>query len=181
MNPPIPNPLPRGGRVYPFAFMAVFAACVLVLTSCGLGSRPGAAGSVAPPYSFETWDGQSMSQEDFAGQAVVLNFWASWCIPCREEMPAFQSLYVRYREQGVAVVGIAVEDDPVLARKFVGDLGITYPTGSDFRNQTFQRFQVIGLPTTLFIGRDGKIARRWDGALNEQQLEAIVRELVGVP
>lgn len=136
---------------------------------------------MAPPYSFETWNGQTMSQENFVGQPVVLNFWASWCIPCRAEMPAFQSLYTRYREHGVAVVGIAIEDDPVLARQFVRDLGITYPTGSDVRNQTFQRFQVIGLPTTLFIGKDGRIARRWDGPLDEQQLVAMVTELVGSP
>jgi peroxiredoxin len=93
-------------------------------------------------------------------------------------MPAFQRLYSQYRDQGVAVVGIAVQDDPVVARQFIGDLGITYPTGGDLRNQSFQRFRVLGLPTTLSIGKDGKIIRRWDGELDEQRLGAMLRELV---
>ncbi|HEY3116188.1 MAG TPA: TlpA disulfide reductase family protein [Chloroflexota bacterium] len=156
---------------------AALLTCAVMFLACA-DSRPGGAGSIAPPYSFETWDGQTLTQDDFVGRPVVLNFWATWCVPCRQEMPAFQRLYSQYRDQGVAVVGIAVQDDPVVARQFIGDLGITYPTGGDLRNQSFQRFRVLGLPTTLSIGKDGKIIRRWDGELDEQRLGAMLRELV---
>ena len=175
MNFPLPGFLPRLARGLVLAFGLSSA---LLLAGCTTDSGPGRPGSVAPPYSFETWDGQTLSQEDFAGRLVVLNFWATWCVPCRQEMPAFQRLYSQYRDQGVAIVGIAVQDDPVVARQFTGDLGISYPTGGDLRNQSFQRFRVLGLPTTLSIDKDGKIIRRWDGEPTEQQLTAVVRELL---
>lgn len=165
---------------FTFTWLALGLA-MLALAACGLipGSRLGQAGSEAPPFSFDTWDGLPVSRADFTGQAVVLSFWASWCIPCRAEMPSLQSLYSRYREQGVAVVGVAVQDDPVVAREFLAGLGITYPTGPDLRNENLLRYNVVGLPTTVFIGRDGKVTRRWDGPMSDQQLAAAVREAAG--
>ena len=131
----------------------------------------------APDFGFTTFDGERLSSTDLAGQAVVLNFWASWCVPCRTEMPAFESAYRANHARGVAFVGLAVEDTRDAASAFVTDLNITYPTGPDAGNDISQRYGVTGLPTTIFIARDGTVARRWLGVLSEQQLAAFVEEI----
>lgn len=133
--------------------------------------------AAAPDFSFTTFDGQRLAPSDLAGQAVVLNFWASWCAPCRTEMPAFESAYRANRDRGVTFVGLAIEDSPDAARAFLNDLGITYPTGPDAGNAISLRYGVSGLPTTVFIARDGTVARRWLGVLSEQQLTTLVEEI----
>lgn len=131
----------------------------------------------APDFSFTAFDGQRLAPGDLAGQAVVLNFWASWCAPCRTEMPAFESAYGANRDRGVTFVGLAVQDTPIAARDFWNELRITYPAGLDAGNEISLRYGVTGLPTTVFISHDGTIARRWLGVLNEQQLMAFVEEI----
>jgi thiol-disulfide isomerase/thioredoxin len=158
------------------------------------GAGPGAR-AAAPEFSFTTFDGRRLSLGDpslgsavssgdraeagqtLAGKAVVLNFWASWCVPCRAEMPYFESTYRAYQDRGVVFVGLAVQDDPEASRRFIGELGITYPAGPDSGNEIATRYQLTGLPTTIFITRDGKVARKWLGSLSEQQLAAFVEEI----
>lgn len=147
-------------------------------TVTGLAGAPPAHGSAAPEFAFTTLDDQRLSLADLRGKAVVLNFWASWCVPCRAEMPYFERTYQAYRERGVIFVGLALQDDPESSRAFVRELGITYPTGPDAGNEIALRYQVTGLPTTVFIRRDGTIARKWTGPLTEQQLLGLVEEIV---
>ncbi len=142
------------------------------------GAPPSAADQgMAPDVALTTFAGQRLSLSDLKGQAVVLNFWASWCAPCRTEMPSFETAYRAYRDRGVVFVGLAVQDDPDAAHAFVQELGITYPTGLDEGNQAAVRYRVTGLPTTVFIARDGTVVRRWTGTLTEQQLMTFVEEL----
>ena len=140
------------------------------------GSGPGGSGP-APDFAFDTFSGQHTQLADFKGNAVVLNFWASWCIPCRAEMPYFERVFRQYRDRGVMFVGLAVEDDPRSAQDFLKTLGVTYPTGIDRRNEAASRYGVIGLPTTVFITPDGMIARRWNGPVSEEQLTALVDQI----
>jgi peroxiredoxin len=133
--------------------------------------------AAAPDFSFTTFDDQRLAPGDLAGQAVVLNFWASWCAPCRTEMPDFESAYRANRDRGVTFVGLAVGDTPEAARAFLNELGISYPAGPDAGSEISLRYGVSGLPTTVFISRDGTITRRWLGVLNEQQLTAFVEEI----
>jgi hypothetical protein len=91
-------------------------------------------------------------------------------------MPFFEKTYRADKERGVVFVGLAVQDDPDDAGVFLDALGITYPTGPD-GDEFARRFQVRGLPTTVFIGRDGRIARKWTGAMSEQQLATFVEEI----
>lgn len=133
--------------------------------------------AVAPDFGFTSFEGERLGPGDLAGQAVVLNFWASWCVPCRTEMPAFESAYRANRDRGITFVGLAVEDSQDSASTFVKELDITYPTGPDAGNEVSLRYGVTGLPTTVFIARDGTVARRWLGVLSEQQLAAFVEEI----
>lgn len=140
---------------------------------------PSEAGQPAQDFAFQTFRGEQLALADFAGQSVVLNFWASWCVPCRAEMPHFERAYREYRERGVVFVGLAVEDDPQAARQFAQLLGITYPVGLDPRNQTALRYQVAGLPTTIFITRGGTVAKRWTGPIGERDLEDLLGKIAG--
>lgn len=139
------------------------------------GAEP-VGGGPADPFAFETFSGQEVDLESLKGNAVVLNFWASWCIPCRAEMPYFERVYREYRDRGVVFVGLAVEDDSRSARDFLTSLGVTYPAGMD-RHQVANRYGLVGLPTTVFIGPDGKIARRWNGPVSESQLSSLVAQI----
>jgi cytochrome c biogenesis protein CcmG/thiol:disulfide interchange protein DsbE len=138
------------------------------------GSGPG-VGNPAGTFAFDTFSGQRVDLDQLRGKPIVLNFWASWCVPCRAEMPGFEQAYRRLSQEGVAFVGLAVQDDPQAAREFVHALGISYPTGIDYRNAASMEYQLVGLPTTVLIASDGKVARRWNGPVNTDQLIEAVK------
>ncbi len=146
-------------------------------TSHSAHAAGGPAIEPAPDYTFTTFEGERLGPSELVGKAVVLNFWASWCTPCRAEMPYFETTYQTFRERGVVFVGLAVQDDPASAQAFLKELGITYPAGLDEGNEITVRYQVSGLPTTIFIDRDGNVARRWTGAISEKQLVDVVAQI----
>ncbi len=166
--------------------IAVVGLILVLLAACGrdgLGGFtppvgvPGAGPAAAPSFAFTTFDGERLSLADLAGNAVVLNFWASWCLPCRAEMPYFETTYRAYQDRGVIFVGLAIQDDPASSRAFLRELGITYPAGPDEGAEIAVGYGLTGLPTTAFITRDGKLARKWTGPLSEKQLVAMVEEI----
>lgn len=179
-----PRLVPRSSLKSPSGLPRLLAIAVVfsLLGACSptVGRFPFASGPatpVAPDFSFTTFDGSTLGLADLAGSAVVANFWASWCQPCRAEMPDLEATYRSVRERGVAFVGLAVQDDSAASRALVDELGITYPAGPDLGNEIGLRYQVTGLPTTVFIGRDGRIARRWTGPISAQQLIAWIDEI----
>jgi len=177
-------PEPRGW------FLKV-AAIVLVVSLLGyFGLRPArnAAEETRSLPAFELpllMGGGTLSSDDLEGSVVVLNFWASWCGPCREEMPAFERIHRRYEDRGLIVVGVDVQDVPQSAREFVREVGVTYPIVQDL-DQTLLRAigDPVGLPQTYFVRADGTLeAAEADGkrlgAISEEELEAAVQRLLG--
>ncbi len=142
------------------------------------GARVPADGGAAFNFAFDTFSGERLTLGDMRGKLVVLNFWASWCIPCRAEMPYFEKVYQSYRERGVVFVGLAVQDDPGSARDFLGAVGVTYPTGMDRRNEAASGYEVVGLPTTVVITSQATVARRWNGPVSESELSAALDDLL---
>ncbi len=136
-----------------------------------------AVGQPAPDFTLSLFDGGTFRLAGQRRQSVVLNFWASWCVPCRAEMPAFETTYRANQGRGVVFVGAAVNDDPEASRAFLKELGITYPAGPDDGNPISLRYQVYGLPTTVFIMRDGKVARKRTGQMTQHELEGYVNEI----
>jgi cytochrome c biogenesis protein CcmG/thiol:disulfide interchange protein DsbE len=131
------------------------------------------AGQPAPDISFPLFDGSTFSIADhFAndGRPLVLNFWASWCIPCREEMPAFSELAAENPE--IAFVGVAVDDARQSAVDFAEQVAVVYPLGIDESNTIGQSYPYLGLPTTYLIGADGIVARQIQGQVLKEQLAA---------
>jgi len=113
------------------------------------------------------------------GRPLVLNVWASWCIPCRKEMPAFQSVYLRAGGT-VGFLGVDYLDQESAARRLVADTGVTYPLAADPKGTEVAKLGVTALPTTLFFSADGVLRGRRFGELNADRLRAAIRSYLGL-
>ena len=139
-----------------------FIAGVLLLAGISYGIlRPAetglGVGDKAPSFTLERLDGSgSMSSRELEGHPVVLNFWASWCIPCREEAPLFERKWREYREQGIVFLGVVIKDTPEAALRFAKRFDLTYPMLFDTDRVLARKLGLVGLPQTFFIDADGR-------------------------
>ncbi len=138
-------------------------------------STSSTGGEAAPDFEVETFDGESLRLSDLNGKVVVLNFWASWCPPCRWEMPFFETMWQEYRDQGVVFLGIAMSDTLENVKAFAEEAGVTYPVALDTTTEIARDYEVLTLPTTYFIGKDGNIERKLTSAANEGLLKVFLR------
>jgi cytochrome c biogenesis protein CcmG/thiol:disulfide interchange protein DsbE len=115
---------------------------------------------------------------DQRGKLTLVNFWASWCAPCRDEVKVLQAAHQTYGPRGLAVVGVDVWDKEADARRLLREYGVTYPAGQDDSGTTAVEYGVRGLPESYFVSPDGMLVRRWIGPLTEPALAAIVAELL---
>ncbi len=116
------------------------------------------AGALAPEFEVPGYDGRPLRLAAFQGHPIVLNFWASWCPPCKAEAGLLESAYLTYRHRGVVFIGIDLENDSWEAsRAFLAQYGITYPAGRDESGKVGHMYRVVAIPTTYFIGVDGTI------------------------
>jgi cytochrome c biogenesis protein CcmG/thiol:disulfide interchange protein DsbE len=132
----------------------------------------------APQVEFETLedDGTTIRLSDYRGKAVVLNFWASWCEPCKKEAPLLQEIWERHRDDGLVVLGIDAQDFRSDARAFVERYGLTYPIAYDGNGASLGRFGNTGFPETWFMGRDGRlVGEHIIGEFDREQLVENVR------
>lgn len=164
------------------ALVAGVAAIVAFLTvSVGRPAGPvdtPIVGRPAPAFDLQTLDGQRVSLANLRGSPIVLNFWASWCIPCREEAPLLTAADVTYRPDGLRVLGVVYQDSSDAARGFMTRYGQTYAGLLDPDGRTAIDYGVFGIPETFFIDRAGVVRSRQVGALTEadlrRQIEAIL-------
>ena len=132
-------------------------------------------GEPAPDFELELFGGSKVRLSDYEGNVVVLNFWASWCPPCRREMPAFERTWREYRDQGVVFVGVAVQDHEPDSRAFAEETGVTYPIGMDWNGRIFQSYRPTSMPTTFLIDREGVVSRRIANYANEAMLRIFLK------
>ena len=138
--------------------------------------------AVAPSFSMRTLDGKTVRLSDFKGRPVVLDFWATWCAPCRASMPHLDSIQTRYKERGLVVLGLSVDDDdPPYVRKFADRLGVKFRLGMADEHILDLYGPIRSIPTTVFINRNGTIVRRVVGYLDQETVDAYVNELFVVP
>ena len=119
---------------------------------------------LAPEFSLSTLTGEKLNLSDYRGKVVLLDFWATWCEPCREEIPHFVELQNRYRDQGLQIIGVSMDDTPEPVRDFYRQLKMNYPVvmGGAKTGELFGG--VLGLPIAFLIGRDGRIYSKHIGA-----------------
>ena len=129
-------------------------------------------GRPAAPFTLALFDGGRFALAEHSGQVVLVNFWASWCVPCREEAPLLEAAWRASRERGVVFVGVNIQDSESAAHGFLREFGITYPNGPDPGGHIAIDYGVYGIPETFFITGDGRIAYKQVGALAAATLEA---------
>ena len=185
--PPIEAPAPpRRRNPMALVIVALVAAGMLYFGihmakgsrgDAGVPAGPLHAGAPAPDFTLQTLDGKSMSLSSLRGKAVLVNFWATWCGPCKVETPWLVELQNEYGSQGLQIVGVAMDDsgkDEI--EKFAKDMGINYPVlmGREAVGEAYGG--VNGLPESFFVGRDGKIVDRIMGLEGKAEIEDAVRK-----
>jgi peroxiredoxin len=137
-----------------------------------------------PPFGSSTLDGRPLALTDLRGRVVILNFWASWCLECRAEMPRLESLHRAYASRGLAIVGVNAREDARAARRHAEELDLTFPLVLDPGGKINALYGVIGLPTSFVVGRDGRAVafgvgpHGWGSAPAHALLEALLAEPV---
>jgi thiol-disulfide isomerase/thioredoxin len=161
---------------------AVVVVAILAPFFVPVANRPtgpaGLTGEAVPLLTLRSLTGSPVSLAQYRGKVVLVNLWASWCPPCRAEMPELQRFFEAYGSRGVAVVGLNQGESAQRAAEFASSLRIRFPIWLDERQQYGREFLALGLPTTVVIGRDGIIVRGYDGALTLAQMRAAVAGLV---
>ena len=132
----------------------------------------------APEFTLPLLNGGRLEMARLRGQPVVINFWASWCPPCRLEAGLLERAWRSYKDQGVMFVGVDIQDTEAEGVAYVEEFDITYPNGLDAEGTITVDYGVIGLPVTFFVNRDGTVERRWVGAIYEARLVTWLDELV---
>ena len=153
-----------------------------VLTAAQAASataRAQVAAMPAPDFTLPTLDGEDITLSDLRGRAVLINFWATWCPPCRLEMPAMQRVYERYKEEGFVVLAVNFREGQEQVKPFVEELGLTFPVLLDEKGNVASQYRVIGLPSSYFVDKEGRIQTVQVGAMSEAFMEEQVQRLVG--
>jgi cytochrome c biogenesis protein CcmG/thiol:disulfide interchange protein DsbE len=129
-------------------------------------------GAQAPDFELVSLDGRKVKLSDFRGKAVVLNFWATWCAPCKIEMPWFVDLQKQYGSDGLTILGVAMDDtDPQKIAQFTSEMGVNYPVLLGTNNVSEEYGDVEYLPTTFYIDRQGKIVGKVAGLITKADIE----------
>jgi cytochrome c biogenesis protein CcmG/thiol:disulfide interchange protein DsbE len=124
----------------------------------------------APAFDLERLDGGTLSSSDLDGKVHVINFWASWCEPCRDEAPLLEQTWRDLRSKGVVVVGVDHQDAAQFARQFAREHSMTYPLVRDPDDKLYQRYGATGVPESFFVGRDGRVVAHVPGAVTRETL-----------
>ncbi len=164
-------------RLCPGLLVAAAALIALLLTACS-PPAPARLGSPAPDFALPSLDGPSVRLADFKGRPVLINFWATWCVPCREEMPLMQEVYEQYRERGLVILAINMEEDAQTVRRWVDQGGFTFTFVLDSEGEQVKRYNVTAAPTSYFVGRDGVIRDLKLGALTRSDMQGKVEKLL---
>jgi cytochrome c biogenesis protein CcmG, thiol:disulfide interchange protein DsbE len=127
----------------------------------------------APVFELEQLDGaKTVSLADYRGKAIVLNFWASWCAPCKDEAPELESVWQRWRDKDVVIVGVDLQDFGTDAQRFVDRYDLSYPVLRDTQNWTWGRYGLSGLPETYFVDRQGRlVGEHVEGPVSAEELD----------
>lgn len=136
---------------------------------------------LAPDFTLTSFDGTTISLSQLRGQVVVINFWASWCQPCRQEADYLEQTWRKYKNQGVVFIGVDYSDTEAPALAFIKEFDITYFNGPDLDSRISRAYNVQGIPSTFFVTRDGKLGGIQLGIMQPPQLDEKIDELLKSP
>ncbi len=127
-----------------------------ILAATSLASS-GMEGQVAPDFALKSTTGENLRLSEYRGDVVMINFWATWCGPCRQEMPLLDELYARYHRVGFNLLGVNIDDDTARALRMVEELDLHFPVVFDTRKEVSRLYNVEAMPATILVDREGKI------------------------
>lgn len=166
-------------RVFSLIIIVIIVALTIVFVwSRRPSSEVAEIGRPAPAFTLGLLGGDYLSLDELRGKVVLLNFWATWCEPCRDEMPAMQRVYERYRDQGFEIVGINLREPEVTVKGFVSQLGLTFPIVYDLTGEVYDAYLVRPMPTSYFVDRQGIIRFLFIGPMTEEDIERRIRILL---
>jgi peroxiredoxin len=160
---------------------------VFIMVALGLSMLTGCAINIADHKSvpdtklvlYEKFRGKSeITLDSLKGSPVIINFWGTWCPPCRAEMPDIQAFWEKRRDENLIIIGINTHDQEESARAFMHDIGITYPVAKDPSGNLAADFKVLGFPATFFVDRSGMIRNTWTGFMTPEQLRENARSIL---
>lgn len=136
----------------------------------------------APDFTLNSRSGKNLRLSDYRGNVVLLNFWASWCGPCRQEMPLLEGMYKKYKKLGFTILGVNVEQDSSKAKSYLSDISVSFPILYDNANTASKLYNVSAMPTTIIIDRNGNMRYLHKGYKPgyekdyKKQIKALIRE-----
>jgi peroxiredoxin len=136
----------------------------------------------APDFTLKSRSGENIKLSELRGNVVMVNFWASWCGPCRQEMPLLQQLYDRYQGMGFTLLGVNVDEEPTAAEKMLKEIPVNFPVLYDSDNKVSKQYQVKAMPSTFMVDRDGNVRFLHKGYKPgyedeyQQQIRTLLRE-----
>jgi cytochrome c biogenesis protein CcmG/thiol:disulfide interchange protein DsbE len=168
----------RGGKIKIATFPAVPLLVLLCLTN--LAAAPPSPPKTAPAWELSDLNGKPIRLSDFGGKIVVLNFWATWCPPCRREVPALIAFQKEYADKGVQVVGVSMDKQGATeVASFAKKMGINYPIVLGDQKMSEAYGGIEGIPTTFIIDRQGNVVTAMEGETSRAMLESTVKPLLG--
>ncbi len=182
------NSQPSPGRFYAMLLIGVGLVSIgimffLLLNNTAASTQdfstvPAKVDFAAPELTLEDLSGESVSLKDHLGNVVLVNLWATWCPPCREEMPTLQSFYEKYKANGFVLVAINQEETADVVEPFVKEFGLTFPVWLDIDYLAQREFNTMNLPSSYVIDRNGRVRLMWIGGISKKNLEKYVPDLI---
>jgi peroxiredoxin len=159
---------------------AICAIAIAFLSTTAVEAKLPAIGAVAPDFTLHSNLGKNLKLSEYRGQVVMINFWATWCGPCREELPQLERLRARYQRGGFVLLGVSVDDNPKSAQEMAHRLGVQFPVLFDAGKQVSGRYDIDAMPSTLLIDRGGVVRYLHRGYRSgtEKEYDIKVRELL---
>jgi cytochrome c biogenesis protein CcmG, thiol:disulfide interchange protein DsbE len=151
----------------------------LVLVPHGNAAANLVVGQAAPDFTVDALDGTKVRLSELKGKPVVINFWATWCGPCRKEMPDMEAVYQQFKAAGLQVYGINVGESKVSISDFVNKVGATFPIAVDTHEEAQNAYKILPIPATFFIDANGTIKSIYQYQMSRSQIEAEVIRLLG--
>lgn len=161
-------------RILTSCFALVGAALLSVAALAADLNKP------APDFTLKAMDGSNVKLSELKGKVVMLNFWASWCGPCRQEMPYLEDIYKKYAPAGFVLLGINVDEDSADAKEFLADVPVSFPVLLDSKNTLPELYEVEAMPSTFFVDKDGNLVYLHKGYKpgEEKEYEAQIQKLL---
>jgi len=175
-EPARPNPWMRAGRW--IAFLLVAGLIALLAWGVVKANNGPVNSGLAPDFTLTTFDGRAITLSQLRGQVVVVNFWASWCVPCRQEADYLERTWRKYQDRGVVFIGVNWVDTDKEARVFLDEFGITYINGPDLGTRIAQAYRIRGIPETFFVDKAGQLRAMKIGPFAPPELENRLDELL---